>query len=147
MGCEKHSVEEVLTRTTPQHKPGSMVADLKAAGNFAKCAFDSQVERTIESCRALMPHMTEMSRPEHDKIGPGAYTPPLRAWTAKFSHKDKGFGSGTRGLLATSPRDKPESFVAGAKRGRNLSLSMFATGYLRKSYNTPTVPRVTQLLA
>lgn len=149
-GCSKHELNETLSKTTALNKDHTMASDLQNAGNTTKCSFESAVVRDLESVRPLMPHLTEMSRLCYDQIGPGLYNPQdpgKDCWNPKFaSTKNKGFGAGHRGLLHDAP-PKPESFIAGKKRHRNLALSMFSTGYLRKSHRSPTVPKATHLLA
>lgn len=144
-GCSKHSLDETFSKSTPTNKTYTMAQALKEAGNISKCSFDSTVERDVENIRAAVPHLTEMSKREYADIGPGAYKVQMDNWSPKFPPSGKGFGTGSRGLTHdAAPR--AESFIAGKKRHRNLALSMFSTGYLRKSHRTPTTPQATQML-
>jgi len=138
----------VVNKTTLSQPYGSLARQMQEAGNIAKCAFESGVQRTVESVRSFCPHMTEMSKSDYTHIGPGCYAPAnqLDTWADLPSGyvKDKGFGSGSRGLIMNTPR-KPESYFAASKRKRNKNLSMFATSYLKKSHKIPAVPQMSRM--
>jgi len=139
----------VLKKSTLSSLSGTLARDESRRGNVARCAFDSKVERTVESVRSFCPHMTEMSKKEYLDIGPGAYSTPKglkHVWNGG-KEQNKGFGTAGRGLTCSTPR-KPESFFVKDKnkKKRNLNLSMFSTQYLMKSHRVPRVPQVSMLL-